>query len=210
MSAPTSAVFDLGGVVIDWDPRHLYRKMFAEPTEMERFLSSVCTPEWNEGFDRGLPFREGVERLAAEHPELAGPIRAYLERWDEMLAGTIPGTVEVLAELRETGVPLFALSNWSTETFHLARERYEVLGWFEGTLISGEVGMTKPDPGIYRVFLERFGLRAAACAFVDDRSANVETARALGFPAVLFRSAGHLRADLRRLGMLDRRDRPGR
>ncbi|MFB3739356.1 MAG: HAD family hydrolase [Candidatus Velamenicoccus archaeovorus] len=203
MSVPTAVAFDLGGVVIDWDPRHLYRKVFEDPAEMERFLSTVCTPAWNDAFDRGHPFREGVERLVREHPELAGPIRAYLERWDEMLAGPIPGTVEVLLELRRRGVRLFALSNWSTETFPHARMRYEVLGWFEGILLSGEVGVTKPAPGIYRAFLERFHLRARDCAFVDDRPANVETARRLGFPSVVFRSPMQLREELRGLGLLE-------
>jgi 2-haloacid dehalogenase len=200
MSAPGTVVFDLGGVVIDWDPRHLYRKVFEDPEEMERFLSTVCTPAWNEGFDRGLPFRDGVERLAAEHPDLAGPIRAYRDRWDEMLAGTIRGTVELLAELRSVGVRLFALSNWSADTFPRARDRYEVLGWFEGILISGDVGATKPSPRIYRVFLDRFRLRADDCVVVDDRPENVEAARALGFPAILFVSAEGLRNDLRGFG----------
>ncbi|HZD78497.1 MAG TPA: HAD family phosphatase [Actinomycetota bacterium] len=202
MGAPGVVVFDLGGVVIDWDPRHLYRKLFPDPSQMERFLSEVCTPEWNEGFDRGLPFQEGVERLAAERPEWAEPIRAYRDRWPEMLAGTIPGAPELLRELREEGVRLFALSNWSTETFRFAVDRFGILDLFEGILLSGQVGATKPSIRLFQAFLERFGLDPQGCVFVDDRPDNVQAARALGFRALTFRSAGGLRSDLVDLGLL--------
>ena len=118
-----AVVFDLGGVLIDWDPRYLYRKLLADEAAVEEFLATVCTPEWNAEQDRGRPFAEGVAELVERHPEHAAAIAAYRERWPEMVAGDVPGTVEVLADLRAAGVPLYALTNWSAETFAITRSR---------------------------------------------------------------------------------------
>ena len=159
--AVKAAVFDLGGVLIDWDPRYLYRKLLADEAAVEEFLATVCTPEWNAEQDRGRPFAEGVAELVERHPAHAAAIAAYHERWPEMLGGDIPGAVELLAELRATGVPLYALTNWSAETFVLARERFEFLDWFDGLLVSGEERMIKPDPAIFELLLDRFGLDPA-------------------------------------------------
>jgi len=191
-----AVVFDLGGVLIDWDPRHLYRKLLADEAAVEEFLATVCTPEWNAELDRGRPFAEGVAELVERHPEHAAAIAAYHERWPEMVAGDIPGTVEVLAELRAAGVPLYALTNWSAETFAITRGRFEFLEWFDGLLVSGEERVTKPDPAIFQLLLDRFGLDPTATVFVDDSEANVAAARRLGFDAIRFTGHEELRREL--------------
>jgi 2-haloacid dehalogenase len=197
MSLATKAVvFDLGGVLIEWDPRHLYRKLLADEAAVEEFLATVCTPEWNAELDRGRPFAEGVAELVERHPEHAAAIAAYHERWPEMVAGDIPGTVEVLAELRAAGVPLYALTNWSAETFAITRGRFEFLEWFDGLLVSGEERVTKPDPAIFQLLLDRFGLDPTATVFVDDSEANVAAARRLGFDAIRFTGHEELRREL--------------
>ena len=201
--ATDAVVFDLGGVLIDWDPRHLYRKLLADEAAVEEFLATVCTPEWNAEQDRGRPFAEGVAELVERHPAHAAAITAYHERWTEMLGGEIPGTVAVLAELRAAGVPLYALSNWSAETFRLTRGRFPFLEWFDGLVVSGEEGVTKPDRRIFELLIERFGLVPAATVFVDDSAANVTAARGLGLDAVRFRGVGGLRCDLAVRGLLD-------
>jgi 2-haloacid dehalogenase len=194
--ATKAVVFDLGGVVIDWDPRHLYRKLLADEAAVEEFLATVCTPEWNAELDRGRPFAEGVAELVERHPEHAAAIAAYHERWPEMVAGDIPGTVEVLAELRAAGVPLYALTNWSAETFAITRGRFEFLEWFDGLLVSGEERVTKPDPAIFQLLLDRFGLDPTATVFVDDSEVNVAAARRLGFDAIRFTGHEELRREL--------------
>src|SRR3984893_15686504 len=149
-------VFDLGGVLIDWDPRHLYRKLFAgdEPA-MEQFLETVCTHEWNRCQDAGRSFAEGARLLKAEHPDKAELIDAYGGRFGEMLSGPIAGSVEILAELKARGTPLYGLTNWSSETYKPAFERFDFLRWFQGILVSGEVGVIKPDPRIFELLFER-------------------------------------------------------
>ncbi len=194
--ATKAVVFDLGGVLIDWDPRHLYRKLLADEAAVEEFLATVCTPEWNAELDRGRPFAEGVAELVERHPEHAAAIAAYHERWPEMVVGDFPGTVEVLAELRAAGVPLYALTNWSAETFAITRDRFEFLDWFDGLVVSGEERMTKPDPAIFRLLLDRFGLDPGATVFVDDSEANVAAARRLGIDAVRFTGPEQLRREL--------------
>ena len=197
-----AVVFDLGGVLIDRDPRHLYRKLLADEAAVEEFLATVCTPEWNAEQDRGRPFAEGVAELVERSPAHAAAITAYSERWEEMLGGDIAGAVELLAELRATGVPLYALTNWSAETFGIARRRFGFLDWFDGVLVSGEEKMVKPDPRFFRLLLDRFGLDPEATFFVDDSEANVAAARRLGLDAVRFTSPEQLRRDLDARGLL--------
>jgi 2-haloacid dehalogenase len=134
-----AAVFDLGGVLIDWNPRYLYRKLLADDAAVETFLTEICSQEWNSEQDLGRSWSEAVESLAREHPDQRALIAAYRERWEEMLGGPIDESVELLAELRASGLPLFALSNWSAETFPIALSRYSFLSWFTGIVISGEV-----------------------------------------------------------------------
>jgi len=202
VARPTTVVFDLGGVLIDWDPRYLYRQLFDDPDEMESFLAEVTTAEWNAHQDAGRPWAEAIELLVAEHPERRELIEAFHGRWPEMLAGEIPGTVHVLAELRAAGVRLVALSNWSAEMFPIARQRFDFLAWFEGIVISGDVGVNKPDRRIFELLMDRFGIEPAAALFIDDSSANVDAATALGFHAIQFTDPKALRVELVRLGLL--------
>jgi 2-haloacid dehalogenase len=200
--AVSAVVFDLGGVLIDWDPRYLYRSLFdGDEAAMDRFLATVCTPEWNRRQDAGRPWSEAIATLVAEHPEHAELIRAFWDRWPETLGDAIAPTVDVLAGLHQGGIPLFALSNWSAETFPLARPRYPFLEWFDGIVISGEVGAAKPDRRIYEALIERHDLDPASLAFVDDVPANVAAAEELGMRGVTFTSAAALRQDLESLGL---------
>jgi 2-haloacid dehalogenase len=202
---PAAVVFDLGGVLIDWDPRHLYRTLFADATAMERFLAEIATPEWNAAQDAGRPWTEAIEVLAKRFPEDRRLIEAYHLRWPETLGDPIDGTVDVLADLRQRDVRLLALSNWSAETFPIARERYPFLAWFEGIVISGEVGITKPDVRIFEVLVRRHGLEPSRTVFIDDSESNVSAAETLGFISLRFADPDTLRTDLERLGLLDHR-----
>jgi 2-haloacid dehalogenase len=198
----TAVAFDLGGVLIDWNPRHLYRKLFdGEEEAMERFLAEVCTPDWNARLDAGRPFAEAVAELVAAHPDQAELISAYQLRWAEMLGEAFDGTVAILRELRSAGLRTYALSNWSAETFPVTGARYPFLREMDGILISGDARVSKPDPAIFREFLARFGLTPAQTVFVDDWDRNVATATALGMIAVRFVGPIQLRSDLRRLGL---------
>jgi 2-haloacid dehalogenase len=203
IARPSAVVFDLGGVLIEWDPRYLYHSLFdGDEAAMETFLAEVTTPEWNQQQDAGRPWAEAIETLAREHPERSELISAYWLRWTETLGEAIEPTVEVLGELRRAGLRLFALSNWSAETFPLARPRYPFLEWFEGIVISGEVRLVKPDARIFRHLLERYGLEPASTLFIDDSEANVRAARQLGMRAIRFEDAQGLRRELAALGLL--------
>ena len=193
----STVVFDLGAVLIDWDPRYVYRDLFpGDDAGMEAFLADVTSSTWNHQMDAGRPWADAVAELVQLHPERRQLIEAYWARWSDILRGDIPGSVAVLRELRERGVRLLALTNWSAETFPVARERFPFLGWFEGIVVSGEEGIAKPDPAIYRVLLERYEVDPARSLFVDDRAENIAAAESLGLTGHLFRSADALRADL--------------
>jgi 2-haloacid dehalogenase len=202
MARPTTVVFDLGGVLIDWNPRHLYRKLFASETEMERFLAEVCTGEWNLEQDRGRPFAEAAALLVARHPDQQPMIEAFYGRWSEMLNGPIQGTVAILEELDAAGVPLYALTNWSAETWAHAQSRFSFLERFRGILVSGQVRLIKPDPAIFRLLCSQFGIVPEQSVFIDDSLKNVEAAARLGFHAHHFRSPGPLRGWLAERGLL--------
>lgn len=197
-----TVVFDLGGVLIDWDPRYLYRKIFATEEEMDEFLATVATPEWHVEQDRGRTMEEATALLLRQHPQYGSQIEAYYGRWEEMFGGPIEDSVRVLRDVREQGHPLYALTNWSAEDFPLARERWEFLSWFDEIIISGEERKIKPDKEIYDVLVERTGLNPATTVFIDDRRPNIEAAEKLGFAAIEFRDATQLRKDLVRLGVL--------
>jgi 2-haloacid dehalogenase len=197
------AVFDLGGVLIDWDPRHLYRKLFAGgEAAMEHFLATVCTHEWNRCQDAGRSFAKGARLLKAEHPDKAELIDAYGARFDEMMAGPIIGSVEILAELRDRGTPLYGLTNWSAETYPAARERFAFLSWFRGILVSGEVGVIKPEPRIFELLIERFAIDPADAVYIDDVGTNIAAARPFGIHAIHFTTPAALRQELVGLGLL--------
>jgi 2-haloacid dehalogenase len=197
-----AVVFDIGGVLLDWDPRHLYRKLFDDEADMDRFLAEVCTLDWHAAHDLGTPFEVSCARLAAEHPEHADLIWAWGRRSEEMVAGPIDGTVEILRELLDRGLRCYALTNMEAQTYPLRRERYDFLRWFDGTVVSASEGVAKPDPEIFRRLLSRFGLSAATTLLIDDSAANVEAARAFGIQAVRFQSPAQLRAWLEAAGVL--------
>jgi len=198
------AVFDLGGVLIDWNPRYLYRKLFhGDDAAMEHFLATICTPSWNAQQDAGRSFAEACASLKLEHPNHAGLIDAWIQRQEEMVTGPIAGTVDILGELRARGVPLYALSNWSAETFPISLKRFEFLRWFKGVLLSGEVRLIKPDPRIFQLFLETHAVDPAHAVYIDDLPSNVEAAAALGMHSILFTDPSALRSELVKLGLLD-------
>jgi 2-haloacid dehalogenase len=195
-------VFDLGGVLVDWNPRHLYRKLFDDHAAMELFLTEVCTPAWNEAQDEGRTIAEATAEAIVRHPGERAMIEAYYARWGEMMAGPIHGTVTILETLKETGFELHALTNWSAETFPIARERFSFLDHFETILVSGEVRLKKPDPRIFSLLLQRIGHPAEACVYIDDSARNIAAANALGFDAIHFESADELGVALRARGVL--------
>src|SRR3954447_7253810 len=201
LTPPTTVIFDLGAVLIDWNPRYLYRSLIDDVDEMERFLAEVTTPAWNHERARGRPWAAAVDERVAVHPQHEPLIRAYHERWPEMLCGPIQDTVDLVAELRDAGIELYALSNWSTETFPIALERYPFLRWFRGVVISGEVGAAKPEPAAYLALVERYGVVPEASVFIDDQPANVDAARELGFRAIRFTDASALRRELKWMGL---------
>ena len=198
-------LFDLGGVLIEWDPRRLYRRHFEDEALMERFLAEVCTPAWNHAIDLGQPLGEAVAERQAAFPEHAPLIALYASGWADMLGEAIQGTVDLLGELHGQGVKVCALSNWSAETFPVALARFPFLGWFERIVISGEVRLAKPDPAIFTLALAACGLEAADTVFIDDVPANVATARSLGLDAILFQDPEHLRAQLAGRGLVSPR-----
>jgi len=198
-----TVVFDLGGVLIDWNPRHLYRRLFGEDISgMERFLAEVCTQAWNEKQDAGRSWEEAIAEATASHPQHAVLIRAYHERWEEMLGGPIADSVAVLDDLRGSGMRLYALTNWSQHTFPFALLRYPFLEWFEDIVVSGREGLIKPDPAIFKLLLSRFGIEASRSVFIDDSPKNVYAAAQLGHHAIQFSNAVQLRRDLASLGLL--------
>lgn len=202
---PTSPaiVFDLGGVLLDWNPRHLYRKLFpGDEQGMERFLGEIGFDEWNHLQDAGRPFPLAVADLCARFPQHCALIRAYDERYPESLNGPILACVDILARLRQAGWPLYALSNWPAEKFRLVRSDYPFLDWFDSLVISGEVGLAKPDPRIFHLLLERVGRPAAKCLLIDDAPRNITAAQALGMDIILFQSPARLETELTRRGIL--------
>jgi 2-haloacid dehalogenase len=202
MSLVSTVVFDVGNVLLDWNPRHLYRALFDDADAMERFLAEVCTTQWNIELDRGRPFAEAVAERVALFPDCAELIRVYDSRWSEMIAGEIAGSVALLERLALRGVPLYALTNFSAEKYAQTCERYAFFRRFAGVVVSGEVRLLKPDPAIYRLLLETYDLDPARCLFIDDSLANVEAARGLGFAAVRFENPDQVERILMEHGLL--------
>jgi 2-haloacid dehalogenase len=198
-----AAIFDLGGVFIDWNPRHLYRKLFPGDEEaMERFLSEVTTSEWNHELDAGRPFAEAIADLQVAHPEHAELIAAYWDRWPEMIGEVNQDTAQIVRDLRGRGLHVYALSNWSAETYPRTIPLAPELHLFEDVLLSGEAKLAKPDPRVFAIATQRFKVEPARTVFIDDMAANVAAARAAGFPAIQFTDAAALRAALLGLGLL--------
>lgn len=198
---PDTVVFDVGGVLLDWNPEHLYCKLIPEAGAREHFLTTVCPPEWNLQQDLGHPPARAVAERQREFPEYAELIAAWWERWDEMLGGAIPGTVGVVDDLRRAGVPTYALTNFAAENWPRACQRFPWLLQFDGIVVSGRERVAKPDPRIYQRLCARYGIEPARAVFIDDRADNIAAAERLGFTGVRFASADALRPQLRDLGL---------
>lgn len=190
-------VFDFGGVLVDWNPHHLYDKYFGSREKAEWFLNNICLYSWNLQMDGGKPFAEGVAELQAEHPEWSEAIAIYHTRWIEMMNGEIEGMASVIRRLKMAGYGVYGLTNWSAETFPMVRDTYPVFQEFDGIVVSGEEHLLKPDAAIYKCLLERYALQAEESLFVDDNADNVVGARNVGMKAIQFTSAEELERELK-------------
>jgi 2-haloacid dehalogenase len=201
-SFPSIIVFDIGGVLLDWDPRYLYRKLFDDEAAMEAFLAEICTPEWNERMDAGMSFDDGVAELTNRHPHHAEMISAYHYRWIEMIPSAIEGTVDILKEARDRDHPVYAITNFNAEKLAIASELYPFLKDFDGVIVSSEVRLIKPDPAIFQAFFQTYDKQPSDCVFIDDREANVEAANTIGMRGIHFSGPSQLRSDLTALNFL--------
>jgi 2-haloacid dehalogenase len=195
-------VFDFGGVLIEWNPRHLYRKVFADEARMEWFLTHVCHNDWNLEQDRGRSFDEGVAEAIARFPDHAAEIRLYRDRWMEMVPHDMAGTVQILQELHARGTSLYGITNWNGDTFRATKSRFPFLGLFRDIVVSGDEKLIKPDPEIFHTLARRNNLKLEDCLFIDDVAKNVRGAEAVGMKAHHFTSPEALRADLVGRGLL--------
>ncbi|MDZ4374574.1 MAG: HAD family phosphatase [Phenylobacterium sp.] len=199
---PKALLWDFGNVIVRWNPRTLYEKIFAEPAECDRFLSHVCPLEWHAATDCGVTFADNIAARIQQHPEHEAAIRAWHERWDEMFSGPIPETEWAIDALHARGVPQYGLSNISHETLHSTLAMSPAFARLDGYVASGLEGIMKPDPAIFRLCCERFGLAPADVLFVDDSARNIETARVLGFDVLHFTDPADLRPALETRGLL--------
>jgi 2-haloacid dehalogenase len=198
-----SFIFDFGGVLLQWDPWSLYRRHFPNETDIaERFFNEADFAGWNAHQDKGCSFKEGVAVLSAQFPQYAHLIKAYHEHWIDSIVGMFDGTVEILNQLKQKGYPLYGLSNWSTETYPLAREKYHFFDLLDEIVLSGDVGHNKPEPEIYHIMLEKIGKPAQECLFIDDSLLNIQQAQKLGFRTIHFESPEQLRESLQGLEIL--------
>jgi len=196
-----AVIFDLGNVLIRWDPRNHYKDRFPTTEDMERFLAEIADGAWNHEMDLGKPFAQAIAERAALHPGYAPLLAEWKSQWERMLGGAIDDSVALLAELREAGYRVAALTNWSAETFPVARERFPFLEWFEAIVISGVERVAKPDPAMYALVLERTGFVAGRTVFIDDNLPNIEGARAAGMHTIHFVSPMQCRDELHALGV---------
>jgi 2-haloacid dehalogenase len=196
-----AVVFDIGGVLLDWDPRYVYRSLFDDPADMEEFLARVCTSDWHRAHDLGADITRSCEQLALRYPEHRDMIMVWAERGEEMVAGQFDGTVRLLGEVKAAGMPCYALSNMEPDAFLLRRTRFAFMDWFDAHVISGFEGVAKPDPAIFRILLDRHGLRPDRSVFIDDQARNIAAARELGLIALHFSTPDRLRQDLHALGL---------
>jgi 2-haloacid dehalogenase len=195
-------VFDIGNVLLRWDPRFLFTQYFDDETQMEWFLTHVCNHEWNLEQDRGRSFAEAVSHATKLHPGHAEAIAAYDTRWHEMIPHAIEGTVAIFKELVERDAPVYAITNWNGDKFREAKQRFPFLYEFRDIVVSGDEKLLKPDPAIYQLLLGRNGLEAADCLFIDDSLKNVKGAETIGMKAHHFTSPEGLRKTLVELGLL--------
>jgi 2-haloacid dehalogenase len=197
----TTVIFDFGGVVIQWDPKRLYRRFLDTDDEILAFLDEVGFAEWNLEQDRGRAWTEAVEELSGRFPHRADLIRAFDEHWEESIGGPIEGTIEIIKRLEAKGYQLVGLTNWSADKFKLSRARYDIFQMFDPIIVSGEERLVKPDPEIFHLTLRRIGRSARECLFIDDSKVNVDAAARLGFLTIHFQSPEQLAADLQKMGV---------
>ena len=190
-------IFDFGGVLLDWNPRYLYKDYFRDGREMEHFLADVCTPERNSELDCGFPFAEWVRKYRKMCPEYSEAIALYHTGWPKMLGGLLPDGAALLRDMKSAGYGIYGLTNWSAETICYAYEAFgDMKPLFDGIVVSGEEKTLKPGPEIYRILLDRYGLKADECVFLDDSRKNIETAVALGIKGVLYDNALRVKEEL--------------
>ncbi len=196
-------LFDFGNVLLEWNPRYVYRRYFPNDEEaMERFLHEVNFMDWNIQQDKGRSFAEGIAILSKQFPQYAELIQAYHDNWIDSIVGHLEGTVTIMKQLKKAGYSLYGLSNWSAETFPMAREQYDFFDLLDDIIISGEVGSIKPEPEIFEIALKRIGKPANECLFIDDSLANIEQARKMGLAAIHFQTSEQLEEELQRLQIL--------
>ena len=199
-----AVIFDLGGVLIDWNPSYVFDKMFGSDEEKKKhFFEKICTNDWNEMQDAGRPLKEATEELVAKFPEWKEYIEAYYGRWEEMLGGPIHETVEMLRQIKEDGnYKLYALTNWSAELFPIALERYDFLHWFEGRVVSGEEKIRKPSRKFYQLLLDRYHLQPSDVLFIDDNLRNIKAAEEIGMKTIFYKNPAQLKNELLKLKVL--------
>ena len=197
-----TVVFDLGNVLIDWNPNHLFNKIFDKQEDKDFFFRNICTDEWHAKQDAGRSTKEATDELVQKHPNWAHPIRAFYTRWKEMFSGTIEGSVTILHQLKNKGYKLYALTNWSAELFEQTAPDYPFLQWFEGIVKSGDEGVNKPDERIYQILFDRYHITPGNALFIDDREKNEAAAQKLGMRGIVFQSPEQLRKELVELNLL--------
>jgi len=197
-------IFDLGGVLLDWNPQYVFDENYFESSEKrEYFFKNICTNDWNEEQDAGRSIVEAIQELVQKFPDWENPIRDFYGRWTEMLKGPIPETVEIFRQLKDSGkYKLYALTNWQTGLFDIALVRYNFLHWFDGRVVSGEEKTRKPFPEFYQRLLNRYNVKAEEAIFIDDNLRNVKAAEAVGINGIHFQSPGQLREELISAGIL--------
>ncbi|MBA4374846.1 MAG: HAD family hydrolase [Anaerolinea sp.] len=197
-----AVIFDFGGVLIDWSPYYLYRKILNNDEEIKAFLEEIDFKNWNPQFDKGYSFTQGVEELSAKFPHRAELIHLFNERWMDAMGAPVTGTIEILRQIKAAGYPIYGLSNWSVEKFNLVKDQFEFLNWLDDYVISGQVQQIKPEPEIYHTLLKRINRSAEECVFIDDSLENISTANSLGFVTIHFQSPAQLTFDLEQMGVL--------
>ena len=195
-------IFDFGGVLADWNPYYLYRKVMKSDEEIHLFLEEINFKYWNLRFDGGYPFAEGIEEMCAEHPQRAELIRRFHTHWVDSLGELLNDTVEMVRRLKNAGYALYGLSNWSTETFNQIKDRFVFLDYLEDYVLSGQVKIVKPSPEIFNILLERIGRPAAECLFIDDSPVNIKAAQDLGLQTILFQSCEQMTQELNQMGVV--------
>lgn len=203
MTEIKNVIFDLGGVLIDWNPEYVYLDVFnGDREKMKWFFDEICTMDWNENQDAGYPLEKATEERVKLFPEYEEWIRIYYGRWEEMLGNQIDGTVAILKQLIDNpNYKVVALTNWSAETFPVALERFDFLYWFEGIVVSGTEKMRKPFNEIYELTLNRFNIEAAQSLFIDDNARNIEAAKKMGINTIRFNNPTQLKSELKSLNI---------